>query len=620
MLPPGAGRGYIERVETATGMEAARPAASPGTPARRTIAALWRDATAVAGDMRAYLVETDGGWEPVTSKTAARRVDDIANGLLALGIRKGDAVAIVGRTTLEWALIDFAIALTGAVAAPIYPNSSPQETGYILDHSDSVVAFVEDEAQREKVQSVRGGAPKLREVHTFAELPALEAKGREFAAANRDALAEASAAIEEEDLFTYIYTSGTTGPPKACMIRHRNYYEMAAVVDELDDFIVAGDVMLLYLPLAHNFGRLMHLLGAYMGFTIAFVADPLRIAEALPAVRPTVLPSVPRVFEKVYAGVLGQFEQATGVKRRLIDWAMRVGRRANSLRREGRSVPPSLAAQERLADRLVFSKIKNRLGGRLRIAISGAAPLDPAIAEFFHALGLVILEGYGLTECTTACSVNRPSRFRFGTVGPILPGFEVRIADDGEILIRSETVFAGYYKDPDATRAVMDADGWLRSGDVGDLEDGFLRITDRKKDILVTAGGKNVAPQNVENLLKQSRYVSQAVVVGDRRPYCAALITLDPAAMTEWAERNGADPDPAALAADERVQALIQAAVDAANAELSRFEQIKRFAILPRDFSAEHDEITPTMKLRRRAVQEHFAAEIDELYSQPAPG
>jgi long-chain acyl-CoA synthetase len=602
-------------VETATGTRAATPAADARVPARRTIAALWRTATAMPRDVPAYLVEIDGGWNPVTWPEAASRVDDLANGLLGLGIRKGDTVAIVGRTTVEWSLIDFAIAVTGAVAAPIYPNSSPQETGYILDHSDSVVAFVEDEMQREKVDAVRGDAPKLRDVRTFADLPALEASGREFAARNPDALADASAALDEEDLFTYIYTSGTTGPPKACMIRHRNYFEMAAVVDELEDFILPGDVMLLYLPLAHNFGRLMHLLGAYMGYTIAFVPDPLRVAEALPGVRPTVLPSVPRVFEKVYSGVLGQFDRATGVKRRLIDWAMGVGRRTSALRREGKPVPVGLAAQERVADRLVFSKVKERLGRRLRIAISGAAPLDPAIAEFFHALGILILEGYGLTECTTACSVNTPTRFRFGTVGPVLPGFEVRIADDGEILIRSETVFAGYYKDEEATRAVVGDDGWLQSGDVGELDDGFLRITDRKKDILVTAGGKNVAPQNVENLLKQSKYVSQAVVVGDRRPYCAALITLDPPATEEWAAQHGADPDPAALARDERVRELVQTAVDAANAELSRFEQIKRFAILPRDFSAEHDEITPTLKLRRRAVQEHFAREIDELYS-----
>ncbi len=602
-------------METATGTRATPPAADARAPARRTIAALWRTATATVRDVPAYLVETEGRWDAVTWPEAARRVDDIGNGLLALGIGKGDAVAIVGRTTLEWSLIDFAIALTGAVAAPIYPNSSPQETGYILDHSDSIVAFVEDESQREKVEGVRRQVPTLREVRTFADLPTLEAKGREFAAQSPDALAEASAAIGEEDLFTYIYTSGTTGPPKACMIRHRNYFEMAVVVDELEDFILPGDVMLLYLPLAHNFGRLMHLLGAYMGYTIAFVPDPLRLAEALPAVRPTVLPSVPRLFEKVHSGVLGQFDRATGVKLRLIDWAMRVGRHASALRQEDKALPRGLAAQERLANHLVFSKIKERLGGRLRIAISGAAPLDPAIAEFFHALGILILEGYGLTECTTACSVNTPTRFRFGTVGPVLPGFDVRIADDGEILIRSETVFAGYYKDEEATRAVVGDDGWLRSGDVGELDDGFLLITDRKKDILVTAGGKNVAPQNVENLLKQSTYVSQAVVVGDGRPYCAALITLEPAAMEDWAARHGAEPDPAALARDERVRELIQRAVETANAELSRFEQIKRFAILPRDFSAEHEEITPTLKLRRRAVQEHFAREIEDLYS-----
>jgi long-chain acyl-CoA synthetase len=602
-------------METATGgIEA--PAAADRLTGNRTIGSLWRRATAAERPVPAYLVETESGWDPVSWTEAARRVDDLANALLALGIGKGDAVGIVGRTRLEWILVDFAAALVGAIAAPVYPNSSPKETAFILDHSEAAVVFVEDDEQRAKVDSTIAATPRIRELFTFADLPGLETRGRRFAAEHPSALADAAAAVEEEDLFTYIYTSGTTGPPKACMIRHRNYYEMAAVVDELEDFIVAGDVMLLYLPLAHNFGRLMHLLGAYMGYTIALLPDPLRVAEAMPAVRPTVLPSVPRVYEKVHTRVSAQFDEAAGLKRRIVDWALGVGYRASRLRQQGRALPPGLAFRYRLADRLVYSKVKEKLGGRLRIGISGAAPLAPEIAEFFHALGILVLEGYGLTECTTACSVNRPSRFRFGTVGPALPGFEVRTDVDGELLIRSRTVFAGYFKDDDATRAVMTEDGWLRSGDVGEIDaDGFITITDRKKDIIVTAGGKNVPPQNVENLVKTSKYVSHAVVVGDRRPYVAALITLEEAEVRKWAEANGIDGELPELARSAPVRGLVQAAVDRANGELSRFEQIKRFAILPRDFSAEHDEITPTLKLKRRAVQEHFAAEIEELYA-----
>ena len=289
------------------------------------------------------------------------------------------------------------------------------------------------------------------------------------------ALDEAVAAIDEDDLFTFIYTSGTTGPPKGCMIRHRNYYAMVATVDDLPDHSAPGDVMLLYLPLAHNFGRLMHLSGPYVGYAIAFLPDPLDVARAMPQVRPTILPSVPRVYEKVHTAVTSTFAETTGVKRRLVDWALGVGRRESALRQQGRPLPFGLAVQHRLAERLVFSKVKERLGGRLRRPISGGAPLAKEIAEFFDAIGICILEGYGLTECTTAATTNTAERYRFGTVGPALPGFELRLADDGELLIRSETVFAGYFKEPDATAEVLGPDGWLRTGDIASIDaDGFV--------------------------------------------------------------------------------------------------------------------------------------------------
>src|SRR5262249_46033252 len=330
-----------------------------------------------------------------------------------------------------------------------------------------------------------------------------------------------------DDLFPFIYTSGTTGPPKGCMILHRNYFEMATCIDGVPEFAIADDVMLLYLPLAHNFGRLMHLLGAYAGYTTAFVGDPLRVADAMPVVRPTLLPSVPRLYEKVHTAVLSQFEQFRGLRKLLADWALRVGRKVSELRQGDQPVPWVLARKYRLADRLVYSKIKEKMGGRLRLGVSGGAPLAKEIAEFFHAIDILIVEGWGLTECTTAASVNRPGRFRFGTVGPALPGFEVEAGDQGELLIRSPPVFAGYYKDREATREVLGADGWLRSGDVGSIdEDGFIHITDRMKDILITAGGKNVAPANLETALKTASLVSQALVLGDRRPYIAALITV----------------------------------------------------------------------------------------------
>jgi long-chain acyl-CoA synthetase len=562
----------------------------------RTIANLWRDAVAAAHPGPAYLHEVAGEWQEVSWPEAARAVDEIANGLLALGIRKGDAFAILARTNLEWSLFDFALALVGAVGAPIYANSSPRDVQYVLEHSRCIGAFVEDEEQRAKVGS------GLEHVVSFAELDELRERGRAFAAESPGALAERADSIDEDDLFTFIYTSGTTGPPKACMIRHRNYYAMVAKADEMEDRLTEpGDVMLLYLPLAHNYGRLCHLSGAYIGYTIAFLPDPLRAGTELVRVRPTLFPSVPRVYEKIHTAVVAGFESQTGVRKRLIDWAMSVGLRVSRLRQAKQPVPPVLALQHRLADRLVYAKVKARLGGRLRVANAGGAPLSRDIAEFFHAIDILILEGYGLSEVTTAATVNRKDDFKFGTVGKPLPGVEIVLADDGEILLRSNTVFAGYYNDEEATREVLDTDGFVHTGDVGHIDDdGFLVITDRKKDIIVTAGGKNVAPQNLENELKSHRVVSQALVMGDRKPYIAALITLDPESA-------------ASLSADE-ASAQVQRAIDSVNEERSRYEQIKRFRILPREFTLEEDEITPTLKLRRKVVLEHFAADAAALY------
>ena len=565
----------------------------------RTIWSLWQNAIAEERTNPAYLVEEADGWREVSWAEAAQIVDELAHGLLALGVGKGDAFGILARTRLEWSLLDLALAQVGAVAAPIYPSSTSAECCYILEHSNAVGCLVESEADFARIEAAR--PEHLYTPETLAELRAL---GREHAARDPRALERTRAQIGDEDLFTFIYTSGTTGPPKACMILNRNYYEMVGTIDQIENFFLPTDVMLLYLPLAHNFARLMQLLGAHLGFTIAFCPDPRRIAEVMPQVRPTVLPTVPRVLEKVHTAVSTNFAEATGLKRRLIDWALGVGRGVSVLRQEGRPLPRVLSAQHGLADRLVYSKVKERLGGRLRAAISGGAPLAKEIAEFFHALDVLILEGYGQTEGTTTTNVNRPNRFKFGTVGPALPGIEVATADDGEILVRGPTVFAGYYNDEEATHRVLPGDGWLHTGDVGEIDtEGFLTITDRKKDIIVTAGGKNVSPQNIENLLKNERWISQALVVGDRRPYLIALITLD-------------EDELAGLSESTDARTRVEEAVERVNGELAHFEQVRRFAILPRDFSAEDDEVTPTMKLKRRIVEDHFADEIEKLYER----
>ena len=558
----------------------------------RTAPELWRDALGNAPDQPAYLEEQEDGWRPVPWSEAAEHVEALALGLLARGVRHGDRVAVLARTRLEWILLDWAVMSIGAVVVGLYPTSSAKECEYILGHCEAVLAFTEDEEQTRKLVSIRGSLPQLREIIPFDRLDKLESEGRLARHLQPEPVAE-------DDLATLIYTSGTTGPPKGCMLTHRNLVTAAKrVVEGMNE---PGDICLLFLPLAHSYGRLAHQAATDRGTTVALVADVARVPEALATVQPTVLPAVPRVYEKIHANALGEIERAGGLRRRIGLWALGVGARTSRARREGAPVSGILERQQRLADRLVFSKVRARLGGRLRIGISGAAPLSTDVMEFFHALGVPVIEGYGLTETASSATVNEPGDFRIGTVGRPVEGAEVRLAEDGEILIRSESLFTGYYKDPEATAAALTDDGWLRTGDVGEMDgEGFLRITDRKKDLIITAGGKNIAPQNLENALKASRFVSQALVVGDRRPFVTALVTLDEA------EVASSDRDP---------NELVQEIVDDVNRDRTRVEQIKRFSILPRDFSQEEGEVTPTLKLRRRVIHEHFADEIEQLYA-----
>jgi len=575
----------------------------------RTIATLWTDAIAAQRGYPAFLIERDGTWHEMSWADAGRRVDELAAGFISLGIERGDRVAILSRTRVEWTISDFALSSIGAIVVPLYPTSSTADCLHILADSRARALICEDAGQLAQLSAQRSGLTGLEHVilveagdERGLDLGELSARGRDHLARYPAVVADARAAITETDMLTILYTSGTTGPPKGCVLQHVDFWLVTDSVRQIE-LLEPGDSILLYLPLAHNVARLVQFVAAGVGGTLAFCPDVSELSQALAAVRPTVLPSVPRVFEKVYAGVRAAFAEETGAKRRLIDWAVAVGYRASELRQAGRGLPPGLACKRALADRLVFSKIQKRLGGRLRLAVSGGAPLAKEIAEFFHALGILILEGYGLTEATSATHINRPGRYRFGTVGPPLPGVEARLGEDGELHIRSETVFAGYYADEEATRAALPGDGWLRTGDIGEIDpDGFLTITDRKKDIIVTAGGKNVAPQNIENALKAAPYISQALVVGDRRPYLIALVTVDEAE----AEKSNRTP--------AEIRAAVEQTVSDVNATLGRFEQLKRVTVLPRDFSPEEGEVTPTLKLRRRICEEHFRAEIDALY------
>ena len=582
----------------------------------RTIGRLWRDAAAAGHAAPPYRVETATGWQPVSWAEANTAVQELAHGLLALGIGRGDRFAILAGTRLEWSLFDFALASIGAVSVPIYPSSSQHDIAYILGHARAAGILVETPAHQQAVDELRSELGNLQHVVAVDALAAVRDRGREHAATDPGAVEQAGTAVAENDLYTVIYTSGTTGPPKGCVITHRNYYAMTAIIEELEQLLVAGDEIMLYLPLAHTFGRLMHLAAPYIGATIAFCPDPARLLEALATVRPTVLPSVPRVYEKVHAAVIAKLTAATGLERAIGSRALRVGLRAGELRLQRRPLPPLLRLQLRLADRLVLAKVRARLGGRLRICISGGAPLSAQVATTLHAFGVTIFEGYGLTEVTAACAVNLPSAYRFGTVGKPLPGFEIQLAEDGELLVRSETVFAGYLDDEEATRAALSADGWLRTGDIATIDsDGFLSITDRKKDLIVTAGGKNVAPQNLENDLKAQPLLSQALVIGDRRPYLVALLTLDEAAALRIAAEQGIAGSLTELATSAGIRSAAAEAIATVNAERASHEQIKRFTILPHDFSQEAGEITPTLKLRRRHCEQRYAEEIEALYS-----
>jgi len=593
----------------------------------RTLNRMFLNRIEEGGDAVRFLVPAGATWTPMTYREVGAAVRDLAHGLMGLGLTRGDKVAILSSTRVEWALADIAAILGGFVTVPVYPSNLPDQVEFILAHSEARAVFVEDEMQWNKVAGSRKRLPALATVVLMTGdtagkegavgLADLRKAGAAHAAADPDALARRTAEIAPDDDLTIIYTSGTTGPPKGVVTRHRNYAFI--VTSALKAVTVPkGSVFLQFLPLAHSLGRLEHFLTFDSLAVSAFARSIQSVGEDLPVVRPEIMVSVPRLYEKFYARVLAKVEEDGGLKKVIFAWALAVGREVSRRCQRGEARGALLALKFALAEKLVFRKVRDRMGGRLRFCISGGAPLSQEIAEFLHALGVLVLEGYGMTEDSTVTAVNRLERYKFGTVGKALPGTEIRIAPDGEILIRGEHIFKEYYRDSEATREAVDAEGWLRSGDIGVLDDeGFLRITDRKKDIIVTSGGKNVAPQNIENLLKNDRFVSQAFVYGDRRKYLTALLTLSPEEIAKWAAQSGIpETDPAALAKDPRTEAMIRARVDEINGKLASFEQVKKFAILPSDFSQETGELTPTLKVKRKVVIEKYGRILDSLYEK----
>jgi long-chain acyl-CoA synthetase len=554
-----------------------------------TALGIWEARTRESARDVAFMHREPNGWRATTWGEAGQTAREIAAGLADLGVEPGDRVCLVAQTRLEWVLCDAGILLAGAIAVPIYPSSTPGQCEFIIGDAGAKVVIVEDAAQRNKLGAV--SVPIVIMAGASPSLEDLRRRGRDWLAAHPTELQRRANAIGSDSLFTIIYTSGTTGRPKGVMLSHGNL--IAAVDSAIRAFTIRdGDTQFLFLPLAHVLGRELEWVAVRIGAPTWFSEGLAKIKDNLLEVRPTFFASVPRVYEKVFAAVHAAIASDRPRKRKLIRWAIRVGgdARAGVLARA-------------VAERLVLRKLRAKLGlDRCRFLISGGAPLSAEIAQFFHACGVLILEGYGLTETMAAAFVNRPERFRFGTVGPAIDVIEVKIAGDGEILMRGPSVFGGYYNDRAATAEAIDAEGWLHSGDVGRLEDGFLRITDRKKDLIVTAGGKNVAPQAIENALKaESALISQALVYGDRRPYCVALLTLSEAARP----RHGTP----ALAAE------LQKSVDSVNARLASFEAIKRFAVLPEDFTEANEQMTPSLKVKRKAVVEKYRDTIEGLYA-----
>jgi long-chain acyl-CoA synthetase len=562
---------------------------------------------------------TRRGSASVTYREFGRAVREIAGGLAAVGIERGDRVSILAGTRPEWTLADFGAMCAGAIVVPIYHTNSPEECAYILSHAEVRAVICEDAQQAAKVAAVRHACPALEHVILMegeapgtTGLDALRARGT---SAPPDLCERRLHPMRGEDIATIVYTSGTTGPPKGCLTTHANLLATVGMYE--DRLALAGThpLVYLYLPLAHSLARVAQIVTIEAGGTLAFWSgDPRAIVTELAQIRPTHFPSVPRVFEKIHAGVMGAVEEQGALHRAIFRRALATRAAVRRTERAGRAVGRAEGLRHAVGDRLVLAKVRALFGDRLVLGLTGAAPIAREILEFFDACGVEVLEGYGMTETCAAATLNPPGRAKLGTVGPPLTGTGVALAADGEVLMRGPHVFAGYYRDPDATRTTV-ADGWLRSGDLGELDDrGFLTITGRKKDLIITAGGKNISPENIESTLRETRFISNAVVHGDRRPYLVALITLDPEEAPKLAEGLGVRPEIAAMATDERVRAAIQRNVDEVNARLARIEQIKRFAILPRDLSQADGELTPTLKIKRRVVTERYAAEFAALY------
>ncbi|PYN45450.1 MAG: long-chain fatty acid--CoA ligase [Candidatus Rokuibacteriota bacterium] len=593
-----------------------------------TLARMFWDRVERSGDRPAQQFKQGADWKTITWREVGDVVREVGLGLIALGREKGEMVALLSTSRAEWVQADFAIFSAGCVTVPVYPTYPPDLISYVVNDSGAKTIIVEDSAQLAKVLQARDKMPALQQIIVIAGYDApqppkivmtwesLRRLGRENVAAHKSTLADRVASTRPTDLATIVYTSGTTGPPKGVMQTHGNHVA-AVTASKQATPVQEGWVHLLFLPLAHSFARLESFLGVTHGLTTAFAENLDKVGENLKETRPHFICSVPRVFEKVYGKILAGVEAGSPAKKKIFSWAVSVGRDVSRHQQRGQPVPATLELKRKVAHKLVFSKLHAALGGRLQWAVSGGAPLARDIAEFFHAAGILLLEGYGLTETCPALTFNRPDRFKFGSVGQTLPGVQLRIAEDGEILARGPNIATlGYYKQPEATREVFDPDGWFHTGDIGTVDqDGFLVITDRKKDLIVTAGGMNIAPQNIENLLKADPFISQVMVYGDRRPYPVALITINPEELSKFAREQGIlTSEAAAIVKHPKVAERVGRTVEEKNTQLQSYAKIKRFTVLPTDFSLDGGELTPTLKVKRKVVSQKYKDAIEELY------
>ncbi len=570
------------------------------------------------------LFKKAGAYAPISAAEFGESVKHFALGLKALGFGAGQKLCLLSENRPAWTMTDFATLAAGGLTVPIYTTLVSEQIRYIVDDSDATVVVVSNADHWKKIEPLRAGLTKVRHYITFAdEAPAgalalkdVLAKGMAAAAAEPGLYDTLVARVRPEDEATLIYTSGTTGVPKGVILTHDNLVSNIKTAADLVEFS-DKDTVLSFLPLSHVLERMVMFTYVYKGCTVAFAESVEAVAQNLLEVRPHIMVSVPRVFEKIYTKVMDQVMASPALRRKIFFWALKVGKAYGALKLEGRPIPGGLAVRRSVAAKLVFSKIIAKTGGRVRFFVSGGAPLSKDIAEFFYAMGLVILEGYGLTETSPLLSINTFEAIRLGTVGKTAPGIDIRIAEDGEILARGPNIMKGYYKKEAETREVMEG-GWFHTGDIGHFDaDGFLVITDRKKDLLVTSGGKNIAPQPIENLLKSSPYITNAVVIGDRRRFVAALVVPDFDKLQAYAKAQGiAAADVDALCKDRRIVEFLKAEADRVTPLLASYEKVKRVFVLPRDFDIERGEITPSLKVRRANVTAEYREAIDALYRE----